>query len=79
LSKLSKLPNVYAKLTSGTHGSYRVYPHVDMHESLKWVIDAFGAARCVWGSNFPNALWSKGGLYAQNLHLFVKELGLSLP
>ncbi len=79
LERLAKLPNVYAKLTSGTHGSYRVYPHVDMHEPLKRVIAAFGPERCVWGSNFPNALWSKGTSYAQNLHLFVKELGLGLP
>ncbi|MGB1749388.1 MAG: amidohydrolase family protein, partial [Dehalococcoidia bacterium] len=25
--RLSKLPNVHAKLTSGTHGSPRIYPH----------------------------------------------------
>lgn len=79
LERLSALPNIYAKLTSGTHGSYRVYPHVDMHAPLKRVIDAFSPARCVWGSNFPNALWSRGTSYAQNLHLFVKELGLALP
>ncbi len=79
LERLAKLPNIYAKLTSGTHGSYRVYPYPDMHDPLKRVIEAFGPKRCVWGSNFPNALWSKGATYAQNLHLFVKELGLSLP
>lgn len=79
LERLAQLPNVYAKLTAGTHGSYRVYPYVDMHDPLKRVIEAFSPKRCVWGSNFPNALWSKGATYAQNLHLFVKELGLSLP
>jgi hypothetical protein len=78
LERLAKLPNIYAKLTCGTHGSYRVYPFPDMHDPLKRVIAAFGPERCVWGSNFPNALWSKGASYAQNLHLFVKELGLSL-
>ncbi len=77
LRKLSYLPNVYAKLTSGSHGSARVYPHEDMHELLKQVIDAFTPDRCVWGSNFPNALWSKGTSYAQNLSLFTDELGLS--
>ena len=79
LERLAKLPNTYAKLTCGTHGSYRVYPFVDMHAPLKRVISAFGPDRCLWGSNFPNALWSKGAMYAQNLHLFVKELGLGLP
>jgi len=77
LERLSKLPNVHAKLTSGTHGSPRIYPHEDMHSPLKRVIDAFTPQRCVWGSNFPNALWSKGTSYAQNLSLFTDELGLS--
>ena len=77
INRLSKLPNIYAKLTSGTHGSARVYPHEDMHSPLKRVIDAFTPDRCVWGSNFPNTLWSKGTSYAQNLSLFTSELGLS--
>jgi len=77
MKKLSRLPNVYAKLTSGTHGSARIYPHEDMHGLLKQVIDTFTPDRCVWGSNFPNALWSKGTSYAQNLSLFTDELGLS--
>lgn len=77
LKRLSSLPNIYAKLTSGTHGSARVYPHTDMHRPLKRVIDAFGPGRCVWGSNFPNALWSKGTSYAENLSLFTEAMGLS--
>ncbi len=77
LERLSKLPNIHAKLTSGTHGSARVYPHEDMHAPLKRVIGAFTPDRCVWGSNFPNALWSKGTTYAQNLSLFTEEIGLS--
>lgn len=77
LERLSKLPNVHAKLTSGTHGSTRVYPHEDMHGPLKRVIEAFTPDRCVWGSNFPNALWSKGTSYARNLSLFTEEIGLS--
>jgi L-fuconolactonase len=77
LERLSKVPNIHAKLTSGTHGSARVYPHEDMHVPLKRVIEAFTPDRCVWGSNFPNALWSKGTSYAQNLRLFTDEIGLS--
>ena len=53
------------------------YPHEDMHAPLRRVIAAFGPKRCVWGSNFPNALWSKGSSYADNLALFTQELGLS--
>ena len=77
LKRLSERPNIHAKLTPGTHGSQRVYPHEDMHDPLKRVIDMFGLDRCVWGSNFPNALWSKGTSYRQNLTLFTEELGLS--
>jgi L-fuconolactonase len=77
LKRLSERPNIHAKLTPGTHGSQRVYPHEDMHDPLKRVIDMFGPDRCVWGSNFPNALWSKGTSYRQNLTLFTEELSLS--
>jgi predicted TIM-barrel fold metal-dependent hydrolase len=76
LKRLAALPNMHAKLTFGTHGSARVYPHEDMHRPLKQVIEFFGPDRCVWGSNFPNALWSKGDTYRQNLTLFTEELGL---
>lgn len=69
-------PTIYAKLTCGTHGSKRVFPHKDMHGPLRRIIAAFGADRCVWGSNFPNALWSKGSSYDQNLRLFTDHLGL---
>ena len=77
LKRLSALPNVHAKLTCGTHGSYRIYPHVDMHRPLKQVIEWFTPDRCVWGSNFPNALWSKGTSYRENLTLFTEAMGLS--
>ena len=77
LKRLSKLPNVYAKLTSGTHGSPRIFPHEDMHAPIKRVIDLFSPDRCLWGSNFPNKLWSKGSSYSQNLNLFIDELGLT--
>jgi predicted TIM-barrel fold metal-dependent hydrolase len=77
LKRLSERPNIHAKLTPGTHGSQRVYPHEDMHDPLKRVIDMFGPERCIWGSNFPNALWSKGTSYRQNLTIFTEELGLS--
>ncbi len=79
MERLAERPNIHAKLTPGTHGSTRVYPHEDMHGPLKRVIAAFTPDRCVWGSNFPNALWSKGTTYAQNLQLFIKELDLELP
>ena len=47
LKKLSKLPNIYAKLTSGTHGSPRIFPHEDMHDPLKKVIDLLSDHICI--------------------------------
>ena len=38
----------------------------------------FGSSRCVWGSNFPNSLWSKGTSYSGNFEFISTELGLSL-
>jgi L-fuconolactonase len=78
LERLAAIPNIHAKLSPGTHGSGRVYPHEDMHGPLRRVIDAFGPDRCLWGSNFPNALWSKGTSYRQNLTLFTEEMGLTV-
>ncbi len=77
LERLSALPNVYAKLTCGQTGSDEPYPHSDMHGPLTRVIGYFGPERCVWGSCFPNALWTPGTSYAQNLTLFTEELGLT--
>ncbi len=77
LERLSALPNMYAKLTCGASGSARPYPHVDMHDPLKRVIGWFTPDRCVWGSCFPNARWTAGTSYEQNLTLFTRELGLS--
>jgi predicted TIM-barrel fold metal-dependent hydrolase len=61
---------------NGKIGSARVYPHQGMPGPLRRVIEACTPDRCVWGSNFPNALWSKGSSYARNLSLFTDELGL---
>jgi predicted TIM-barrel fold metal-dependent hydrolase len=48
-----------------------------MHEPLKRAIEYFGPERCAWGACFPNARWTKGTSYRQNLKLFTEELGLS--
>jgi L-fuconolactonase len=67
----------YAKLTCAHGGSDEPWPHRDMHEPLQRVVAAFGAERCVWGSDFPQALWTPGTSYDQHVRLFTEELGLS--
>jgi len=44
---------------------------------LRAVVDAYGAERCVWGSDFPCELWTPKATYTQHYNLFSGELGLS--
>ncbi|WP_414647340.1 amidohydrolase family protein [Chthonomonas sp.] len=74
--RLARFPNTYAKLSFLPLGSVEDYPFRDMHEPCKGIIAAFGADRCVWGSNYPCELWTPKSSYAQNLRLFTHELGL---
>ena len=75
--ELARFPNLYAKLTFLGTGSAQRYPFQDMHDPLKRFIDAYGPERCVWGSDFPTALWCPKVDYAGHLRLFQEELGLS--
>ena len=76
LRALAELPNVHAKLTFIPTGSAEPYPCGDMHDACRAVIDAFGARRCVWGSDFPCELWCPKVTYSQHLRIFTDELGL---
>ena len=73
---LAKVPNLFAKLSYLVTGSAEQYPFRDMHDSCHKIIHAFGAGRCVWGSDFPCELWCPKATYAQHLRLFTHELGL---
>lgn len=75
--RLSRFKNLHAKLTFLPTGSEGGYPCQDMHDACLRVIDAFGAERCVWGSDFPNHLWTPKVSYAEHLRIFLKELSLS--
>jgi L-fuconolactonase len=77
LLRLARFPHVYAKLSFLPLGSEEPYPYRDMHEPCTKIITAFGPDRCVWGNAFPCQLWSPKSSYAENLHLFTDELGLS--
>ncbi|MBI4220195.1 MAG: amidohydrolase family protein [Chloroflexi bacterium] len=75
--ELAKHPNLYAQLTFLETGSAERYPFKDMHDAAKRFIDAYGVERCIWGSDFPTALWCPKTDYAGMLRLFTKELGLT--
>ena len=79
MQDLARLPNVHAKLTFLPTGTAMGYPCRDLHDACREVIKAFGANRCVWGSDFPCELWCKDSKisYAQHLKIFTHELQLS--
>jgi L-fuconolactonase len=75
--RLAKYPNLYAKVDFISTGSELGFPGADLHEAALKIIDTYGPERCVWGSNFPNALWTPKFTYAEHLRLFTHELPLS--
>jgi predicted TIM-barrel fold metal-dependent hydrolase len=79
MKALSKLKNVYAKLSFVPTGTEEEYPCRDMHQPCRAVIDWFSPDRCVWGSCFPCELWCPKVTYAQHLAIFTTELGLDRP
>jgi predicted TIM-barrel fold metal-dependent hydrolase len=76
LVRLASFANTYAKLSFLPMGSNEEYPFRDMQDSCHKIIAAFGANRCVWGSNFPPELFTPKATYAQHLRIFTHELGL---
>ncbi len=75
--RLAKYPNLYAKVDFISTGSETGYPGADLHQAVLQIIDTYGPERCVWGSNFPNALWTPQFTYAEHLRIFTHELPLS--
>jgi predicted TIM-barrel fold metal-dependent hydrolase len=76
MRRLSRLANVYAKLSCVVTGSSESYPFRDMHEPSRKIIHAFGPDRCVWGSDFPCELWCPQATYIEHLRVFSREMGL---
>ncbi len=73
---LARIPTLHAKLSYVVTGSAEEYPFRDMHDSCRQIIAAYGAERCVWGSDFPCELWCPKASYARHLRVFTHELGL---
>lgn len=73
---LASLKNLHAKLSFVPMGTRQKYPCPDIHGAVLKIVDAFGPERCIWGSDFPNELWTPGMSYAQHLNIFLNELPL---
>lgn len=50
---LGALGNVYVKVSLLCDHSRQAYPYPDVADFVRRTLDAFGAARLMWGSNFP--------------------------
>lgn len=74
---LARYPNVYAKLTFLGLASQQPYPFADVHWMARQIIDAFGAERCLNGSNFPTIQYNAKMSYAQTVQLFAEAMALS--
>ena len=74
--RLSRHPNLHAKLTFVATGSAGGYPCADMHAPCLSLIEAFGPERCVWGSDFPCELWAPKITVAEHLRIFTHDLPL---
>jgi len=74
---LAGFENLNVKLTFAVTGSDEDYPFGDMTTIVKKIVQAFGADRCMWGSDFPCELWLKKATYAQHLALVKDVWGLS--
>ena len=75
--RLARHKNLFAKVTFIPTGSRDGYPCRDLHESCMKVIEAYGPQRCVWGSNFPCALWTPKVSYAEHVRIFTDVLPLN--
>jgi predicted TIM-barrel fold metal-dependent hydrolase len=75
--QMAKYPNVYAKLSFASIASQEEYPFADTFWMHRAIIDAFGAERCLYGSNFPTLQYNPKMTYAQTSRLFAEAMPLS--
>jgi predicted TIM-barrel fold metal-dependent hydrolase len=47
-----------------------------MHAPCLKIVEAYGAGRCVWGSDFPCELWTPRVTYTEHLRIFQSVLPL---
>ncbi len=73
LLDVARLPQVHVKLSGFHHWCRERYPYRDGLPFVEAAVRAFGAERCMWGSDFPHVLAGCG--YVRNRHLLAREAG----
>src|SRR6267154_1600931 len=67
---LAKLPNVGVKMSGAPSYSSDPYPYRNIHGDLHQIFDAFGPARCFWGTDITRMPCS----YRECVTMFTEEL-----
>ena len=70
--QLADVPSIAVKASALPLQSGQPYPHSDIHEAIRAVIDGFGPDRVFWGSDLTRLR----SPYRQVVSLFTEELGL---
>ncbi|HYK78875.1 MAG TPA: amidohydrolase family protein [Micropepsaceae bacterium] len=70
--ELARYPNVSVKVSALPCYSTQSYPFRNLHDPLKRVIEAFGARRAFWGSDFSRL--PRSCSYRQAVTMFTEEL-----
>ena len=64
--------NVYVKVSALPCYSTQPYPHRNLHQPLRRVIEAFGPRRCFWGTDFTRM--PETSSYPKAVTMFTEEL-----
>ena len=67
---LARYPNVAVKLSGAPSYSSARYPWRNIHDYLKRIVDAFGPARCFWGTDITRMPCS----YRECVTMFTEEM-----
>lgn len=77
LLDLAAWPQVHVKLSGFHHWCRERYPYRDGMPFVEAAVRAFGADRCMWGSDFPHVLAGCG--YVRNRHLLARAATFLSP
>ncbi len=74
---LSCLPRVHVKLSAFGHLSRDCYPYEDLRKPVRQLLDSFGPARLLWGSDWPHVY--EFGSYQDSADSAADAIGIEHP
>jgi len=72
LVALARCPNISVKVSALPCYSTEPYPHRNLHDPLKRIIEAFGVERCFWGTDYSRL--PADSSYRKAVTMFTEEL-----